>query len=526
MAAAQAPRVPPMPLPDGPKQPVSGRVIDAETGRPVRGAQVSLAQGPSELGSAYSDGEGRFRIDAAPVGEWAAYAIKSGYARQAERLTVPAAQPLTGVELEIHRHAVITGRVLDHRDRPVVGARVIALAPRFEEGESVLRPAGGGQVSNDLGEFRIWNLSPGSHVIGVFPSGEPAATGVLRFASSGGLYPQVSSLAEAERIQVAWGQVREGVDFRLAPAAETRTVVRSILPGGGQGRCETCSLQVLLADVGVPVASTQLGEGNVAAIEGLPPGRYEVSLRGFDRATSSMWHGSADLDVTEAETDPLTITAYGEVPVRGRVVTEDRPEELRETPFRSGLRLMPPRSRLNLGLITRNQFANIQADGPEAPFELSVIPSEYELQLLSSGDSYIAGISLDGKPLQSAKLNVPPEGIPQGLTIRVRFDPGTVEGRLENLPEDEAGGVAPPRVTILARPADPRIRSSEAAPFVPSPAARSKESCLRAATIWWPIWQPAPPRRPPPGEKLRAATRRVEVKAGETVNVTLPIAKR
>ena len=96
---AQGPPLPP-PLPaDGPKQAVSGRVLDSVTRRPVRGARIVIQRGRDELAAADSDFEGRFRIDEAPVGEWPIAITKSGYASSFRNVTVPAAQPRTGLDI-------------------------------------------------------------------------------------------------------------------------------------------------------------------------------------------------------------------------------------------------------------------------------------------------------------------------------------------------------------------------------------------------------------------------------------------
>ena len=531
LAAAQGPPSGPPP-PDGPKQPVSGRVVDAETGQPVRGAQVVLAEGRNELVSTYSGADGRFRIEEAPVGEWRLSIAKPSYAYLFDRLVVPSAQPVSDLELEIHRYGVIAGRALDRRNRPVAGARVVVLTPQLEDGEAVLREAGRGRYgaqTDDRGEFRVWGLSPGPYLVGVYPGGSPAAAGALRFASAGGFYPNAASLAEAERIQVGWGEVREGLELRLGEPPETRAVIQAVLPGGGEAWCETCSVVILLEDPQalVRIADARLGAGNSLVVEGLPLGRYKAHLRAFDRATSSMQHGTAALDLTTPVPDPVPVTAFAEAPVRGRIVLEDRPEEQMAKPFRGGLRATPPMRMRNLGVFTRGMFANVQIDGTDAPFELTCFPGEIRLELTAGGDAYVAGITLDGKPLDSPLLQIPPEGIPEGLVLRVRFDAGLLEGSLETPRAPAAGGLSGPEYALVARPVEGEraFRGSRYVRVLPNGTFRQSMPPGRYDLVAFRAGQRESLLTDPSREaEVRRITRRVEIEPNETTSVTLPTA--
>ena len=524
-AAAQSP-FPPAPPPDGPTQRVSGRVLDVQTGQPIRGAQVVLMNGRDELVSAYTTPDGRFVLEEAPVGEWRASALKSGYADLVERVVVPDAQPLTGLELRINRYAVITGRVVDADNRPVVGARVAALTRHSEGGETIWRSfARGGGQTDDRGEYRVWGLSPGPYIIGVYPKGSVSAAGVLRFESAGAFYPNVRSLAEAERIVVEWGQVREGVDLRLDPPGETRAIIQAVLPPTVDGLCDTCSISVLLDDPEalVRIGDTMLGAGNTAVVEGLPRGEYLIQLRGFDRATRSSWHGMAELALKGLHAEPVSIAASGEVPVNGKVVLEGRPEAEQGKPFRAGVRLQPPRKLMELGMFTRSMYANVEISGTEAPFALSSFAGEMDL-LFMVGEGYVAGITLDGKPLESPRLAIPEAGIPDGLVIRVRFDTGSVEGTID-APQSAAGG---PKLeyAVQARPVHPgSFLPSPYLPVQPDGSFRQKLPPGAYELVAFAVGRGTSPLTDPAqADALARAAKRIEIKAGQSTSVTLKVA--
>ena len=347
------------------------------------------------------------------------------------------------------------------------------------------------------------------------------------FESAGGFYPQAASLAEAERIRVGWGEVREGLELRLGEPAETQALIQAALPGGGEGPCETCSITILLDDPGalVRIADAQLGAGNRLLVEGLSRGRYLTYLRAFDRSTSSMQNGTAVLDLTGPVADPVSLVASAEVEVRGRVVLDGRPERQSGKPFRAGLRAMPPMRTRNLGMVTRGMFTNLQIDGTEAPFELTCFPGEIRLQLEIRGDAYVAGITLGGKALDSPLIEVPPEGIPEGLVLRVRFDAGVLEGSLETPPQPPAAGLSGPEYALVARPApgERSFRGSRYVRVLPNRTFRQSLPPGRYDLVAFRAGQRASPLTDPSQEaELKRATRRVEIKPNETTKLTLP----
>ena len=517
----------PPPPPDGPKQDVSGRVLDAQTGRPVRGALVMIMQDRNELAKSYADFEGRFQIAEAPAGDWRIAIAKSGYRDLHQRIAIPAAQPLVNVEMRIHREAVITGRVVDQRNRPVAGTRLQALSHRMNFDGTVGYFNLGGDQTDDRGEFRIWRLGLGDYVLAAYPEQQPAAHGVWRFGATGGIYPNVQSIAEAEKIALAWGQVREGLDIRLGPAASTRVEGRVLTPVG-QRYCEMCSVELYVDD---PDSLIRLGYGpltqqNGIVIEGLPPGRYIAHVRGFDRATSSQWNGLARFAVTPGRTETFETSLYSEASLKGRAILEDPPDDQSTPdtpPWGGGVRLMPPRERMQLGGMTRGMFANLKFSGSEAPFELKAFPGELDLRFMGSPGIYVAGMSLDGRPLESPRLSIPAEGLSGELVVRLRSDAGTLEGSIEGSSSIAVTGpgLEPLDQTVIALPVGAGAEFRERGQLL----VRSGKFQQRLAPGTYEVRaleSGGMAMVNPQAAILRKYTRRVEIKPNETTVVTLP----
>jgi len=113
-------------LPDLARIAISGRVTDAATGRPVRGARVWTFEGDT----AESDADGRYSIESAafPSGGSPARlsAAADGYAANVLALPRPAvdAARLDDVDVVLERAARVRGRVVDESGAAVAGACV------------------------------------------------------------------------------------------------------------------------------------------------------------------------------------------------------------------------------------------------------------------------------------------------------------------------------------------------------------------------------------------------------------------
>lgn len=161
---------------------ISGRVTDAESGRPLRDAEVVafpwLFQGPPGLPRSFrtaTDHDGRYSMTGLPPGEYTINAnpgamrashltISYGAASRdgadgMRPLAVQAGDVMTGIDIALPRAYAIAGRVINEMGQPMadVGIRV----------ERLGRPWGSGRVSpsDDRGMFRVFGLPPGSYRI-------------------------------------------------------------------------------------------------------------------------------------------------------------------------------------------------------------------------------------------------------------------------------------------------------------------------------------------------------------------------
>ena len=165
---------------------VSGRVVTAGEGNPLKSARVALEPEESRpnnhLHAVFSDGDGRFVLKDVPPGRYHFFATRQGFVDQhylsqgSENeivLRLKPGQKLSDVLFRMRPSAVITGRVTNDDGEAMVRVEVIALRKpaedefEDEDGPSTSRkqellPAASAHT-DDRGQYRIFGLKPGEY---------------------------------------------------------------------------------------------------------------------------------------------------------------------------------------------------------------------------------------------------------------------------------------------------------------------------------------------------------------------------
>lgn len=167
---------------------ISGRVTDAETGRPLGDALVEIVSGlpfaqPFAGGlGAVTGADGSYVITGVPPGEYvvvarpgefrathtfAAFGVPPGTRSitSAKRIALAAGETRAGIEIQLPRAFAIEGRVVDEFGEPLSGVDV------HPERLDPAGPAGQGVRTDDRGNFRVFRLPPGSYRICATPPG-------------------------------------------------------------------------------------------------------------------------------------------------------------------------------------------------------------------------------------------------------------------------------------------------------------------------------------------------------------------
>ena len=315
---------------------IAGRVVAADTGRPLRRVVIRARSERGRGGRlASTDEEGRYEIPDLPAGSYTLTASKGGYVdiELGQRHPLQRGTPLdlrdgearTDVHFSLPRGGVITGNIVDEFGEPVADAQVMALTSRFIAGERRLVP-GSRDETDDIGAYRLFGLAPGEYVVSAaiptFRGMQVVGDDAVGYAAT--YYPGTPSAAEAHRVTVVVGQEVAGVAFSLMPVAMARVSGR-VLNSTGES---VGGALVQLGPADGPAIGGMGGNGvrsrndGTFTIPSVAPGRYQMLARsggrgrGGELAIYLLTVGGADHDGLVLTTSPGA-SASGGVVVAG-----------------------------------------------------------------------------------------------------------------------------------------------------------------------------------------------------------------
>lgn len=154
----------------------SNTVVDAKTTAPVAFARVLFARADGPLAQSVvveADARGTFTAAAVPTGTYRVFAEHEAYVRGAwaAPVSITAGRPVAGITITLIPTAVISGRISTETGEPAMKVFVRAHRMTAEgPGADVLAEA----RTNDLGEYRLVGLEPGSYVVSAEPYAAPS----------------------------------------------------------------------------------------------------------------------------------------------------------------------------------------------------------------------------------------------------------------------------------------------------------------------------------------------------------------
>jgi protocatechuate 3,4-dioxygenase beta subunit len=301
---------------------ITGRVVDAVTGRPMKMATVRLT---SEVGgrAGQTDEAGVFDFTNLPAARYNVRVQKSGYVSLAygqrrplqpgTPLQLAAGQQIKGIEFRMPRGAVVAGTVSDELGDPMPGIMVRLMRFQYVQGVRELVPAGGGQT-DDRGIYRIWGLDPGEYYVsavspnfngrgpippvaagrggrgGPFGRGGPppdaSAPAEIDVGYAPTYYPGVPSVFEATAVTLGLGAELLDINFNVLLVRTAEVSGRVLNTDGTPVTAGNVSLTVEGIAGGRPGPganfSSRIRWDGMFSIPNVPPGRYTLRARGTD----------------------------------------------------------------------------------------------------------------------------------------------------------------------------------------------------------------------------------------------------
>lgn len=332
---------------------IAGRVLTADTGRPVARARVFInaAEVPGGRGT-QTDADGAYEFTELPAGRYTVNVSKTGFVslsygqrrplQAGTPLQLTDTQQLSGIDFRLPRGSVIAGHVTDETGDPMPGISVQVMRYQYAQGNRQLVPAGNAQT-DDQGAFRVWGLNPGSYYVsaqsrtlnfggrggpggrggqgsagagrgatdaaGRAPFGGATASDTEQITYAPTFYPGVSSADEARPVTVGLSAEVLDINFGLLLVRTGRVSGRLTKADG------TPSTRVNLT----LMADSTLGSGGLGrmlgarvqrdgafSIANVPPGRYVIRARGDD--TDPPQFAAQPVVVADGDVNDVSVT--------------------------------------------------------------------------------------------------------------------------------------------------------------------------------------------------------------------------
>lgn len=433
---------------------VEGVVTNSASGEPLPKATVTLRNiAQSFTYSAATDASGSFAFHSVEPGVYQMSANRSGFMQDQTARTKTAGSPLVTVaeaqdvkntNVQLLPLAVIDGKVLDEDGDPIVNASIQALQYFYTRSRKQFTTSGSAST-NDLGEFEMLDLRPGTYYFRVTatpfrPSFPPHTQGAPpEMAYPEMFYPNAADLSQATPTSVAPGAHLTEIDFRLA-----KTRAYHI-----RGRVVDTQSDVPMQSVTISLLPSSGDEvpGFRVAARVAPDGTFD--LRDAISGNYNLFARAATRDKVEYASQPVSV---GETDVDGVVLrlapTLDLSGSLQVegTPAAGSARMEVLLESPEAGLATQgfSGYAMVANDGTFTVRNL--VPGAYQVEALGSiPGKYLKTIRFGDQDVPSGRMNLTEAG--GAITLVFGADPGQLRGTVQT-----ASGTAAPNAEITLVP--------------------------------------------------------------------------
>jgi protocatechuate 3,4-dioxygenase beta subunit len=454
---------------------VSGKVLNAITGEPVRKATVTLqpagaqqqqpglAGGGAFLGgmrggmSAATDNAGNFVFENVTPGAYRVTGDKTGFIRAnfgnrgggiGSQVQVAAGSDKADVVVRMTPQGIISGRILDEDGEPLEGVNVSVLRPQYFQAQRRFMGQGGNQT-NDRGEFRITNVAPGKYYVLVqrmSMGGGPIQQGAEEFGFPKLYFPGVETMDQAQRVEVGPGQEFSGVQMTLRKVRVYRVKGRVAgveapadaqaagrgRRGGGMGMVAQLRPDGMSNDMmGFPGGPPGMGGGQVRAdgsfeMAGVTPGAYRLLVNSFAEGRPKVI-GNMKINVGNSNVDGIVVTPMPTISFQGKVIVEGDKTLV-------NLKQVRIQAQSDFGF---NQPVQVAEDGTFILKDLS--PEKYRITIGQQASAYLKAINLGGQDVKDTGLDLTSGG-GGGLEVILSTKIAKVEGMVEKQKQEDAPG--------------------------------------------------------------------------------------
>jgi hypothetical protein len=448
---------PQQPVPQDPdKARLEGQVFNSVTGEPLRKARLTLRmnvaqrsggrqqQQPVTSYIVTSDAEGKFAFANVDPGDYQLTASRDGFAdvrlgnnnglRKPEPILLGHSDRKTEFNIKMIPYGTISGVLADEDGDPIRNLPVAAMTWRYTANGRELNEVRTA-TSNDLGEYRIFDVPPGKYFVKINPQrlGLNHAESERAFAPA--FYPGTLQVSGAMMQDLAPGQQLRGLNFNLR-SARFATIRGQVI--GPPGSSLNCGLLIATDGGSSSVGGGTEDKDGRFTFRGVPPGPifvtggYSIAGQRYD-TMMEVDVGSSDINGLELRpVPPVDVTGSiriaGESPIKPSQISLSLEGPSAGHNQTSGATIRDDGSllfhmisagkyRVNLGRLQNLYIKSIQwgtQDITDLPLDLlSGVPARTELSIMLGADSgQIEGIATTEKsePADSATVTLVPTG--------------------------------------------------------------------------------------------------------------------
>jgi hypothetical protein len=413
---------------------ISGTVLDGQDTHPLSHVVVCFVldrNGYHDGTNDYCDEtneRGSFRVADLPAGRYGYRVERTGYIAAepmtdnlAGTISLSAGDELRNTNFRMQRAGVITGRVVYADGEPFSGA-------------TLTTRQGGRATTNDLGEYRIANLSPGDYSVHVQTPNQTGDCAQLTNRKTH-LYVAESEGRELPSVHIAFGQQVSYPDLvmvQLTPHRLSGRVVSDTYPLLGYWI-------VNLGPLGGMRANNSDGSFSFC---GVPPGEFAV--RASAKVLGRTFAGEVPITVADEDIKGVEVIPESSGSIRARIEVEDNvPLDL---------------SRIQITPFSEVPFLHNSAPQPRREPDGTFIIDEvytadyrFSLSPLPPG-SYLKSVRIGGQEFIDTPVTIHSGETIDDLVLTVSTKAASIAGVVK----DEAGNTVPD-AHVMLRPDPPHV---------------------------------------------------------------------
>ena len=330
------------PQPTAPPKPsavLRGRVTAADTGRPLRRAQIAASiPGVQTRHTTSTNVRGEFELRDLPAGRYTVTVTRSGYlpweygrrhpGEPGTPIDLGEAETRDKLDFSLPRASTISGRIIDETGEAVAGVNVFVMRPEFFRGRRRLTPISSAFRTDDTGQYRIIGLQPGDYFV-MATLRETWTTGGEKkqvFGYAPTFFPGTPTAADATRVRVAAGKDAPNTDIALIPMTAATISGVAVRADGSPIPGATVSLGQNVAGPTFQsfgsIASARVEPDGTWRFRDIAPGEYDLSVT-WTAPDGARESGSMKVTVAGEDIDGLSLVTEGPISVTGDVVTDD-----------------------------------------------------------------------------------------------------------------------------------------------------------------------------------------------------------